>query len=84
VQSLFGERYGVASAEYDGVFDLLWEDDAVFWVGGLRAQVVHLPGHTPDHVGYWIGGEFLVSFVERSSVCCVVAGGDANGRGDLR
>ncbi|KAK3291042.1 beta-lactamase-like protein [Chaetomium fimeti] len=55
LQSLFGERYGVGSDEYNGVFDLLWEDDAVFWVGGLRGQVVHLPGHTPDHVGYWIG-----------------------------
>lgn len=57
VQSLFGKRYGVDSSEYDGVFDLLWEDDAVFWVGGLKGWVLHLPGHTPDHVGYWIGGE---------------------------
>lgn len=57
VQSLFGKRYGVDSSEYDGVFDLLWEDDAVFWVGGLKGRVLHLPGHTPDHVGYWIGGE---------------------------
>lgn len=56
VQQLFGERYGVASDEYDGVFDLLLEDDAVFPVGRLQGEVMHLPGHTPDHVGYRIGG----------------------------
>ncbi len=57
VQSLFGKRYGIDSGEYDGVFDLLLEDDGVFSVGELEGRVVHLPGHTPDHVGYWIGGE---------------------------
>jgi glyoxylase-like metal-dependent hydrolase (beta-lactamase superfamily II) len=30
-------------------------------VGGLMGEVVHLPGHTPDHVGYWIGGRFFLS-----------------------
>jgi glyoxylase-like metal-dependent hydrolase (beta-lactamase superfamily II) len=58
VQNLFGKRYGVPSVEYDGVFDILWEDDEVFEVGRLRGVVMHLPGHTPDHVGYRIGGEF--------------------------
>ena len=57
VQSLFGKRYGIDSGEYDGVFDLLLEDDGVFAVGELEGRVVHLPGHTPDHVGYMIGGE---------------------------
>lgn len=57
VQSLFGKRYGVAADEYDGAFDLLLDDDQVFWVGQLPGQVMHLPGHTPDHVGYRIGGE---------------------------
>jgi hypothetical protein len=61
VQRLFGRRYGIDSQEYDGVFDLLWEDDEVFEVGGLMGEVVHLPGHTPDHVGYWIGGRFFLS-----------------------
>ncbi|KAL2151660.1 hypothetical protein VTH82DRAFT_6758 [Thermothelomyces myriococcoides] len=55
VQSLFGKRYGVAADEYDGAFDLLLDDDQVFWVGQLPGQVMHLPGHTPDHVGYRIG-----------------------------
>jgi glyoxylase-like metal-dependent hydrolase (beta-lactamase superfamily II) len=56
-QQLFAGRYGVGKAEYEGVFDVLWEDDEVFEVGELRAKVLHLPGHTEDHVGYWIGGE---------------------------
>ncbi|KAK4040438.1 putative beta-lactamase hydrolase-like protein [Parachaetomium inaequale] len=55
VQSVFGRRYGIDSEEYDGVFDLLWKDDEVFAVGGLSGEVMHLPGHTPDHVGYRIG-----------------------------
>ncbi|KAK3900197.1 beta-lactamase-like protein, partial [Staphylotrichum tortipilum] len=55
VQSLFGKRYGVDSAEYDGVFGKLWEDDEGFEVGALKGEVMHLPGHTPDHVGYRIG-----------------------------
>ncbi|AEO60324.1 hypothetical protein MYCTH_2309474 [Thermothelomyces thermophilus ATCC 42464] len=55
VQGLFGKRYGVACDEYDGAFDLLLDDDQVFWIGQLPAQVMHLPGHTPDHVGYRIG-----------------------------
>ncbi|KAL2126523.1 hypothetical protein VTI74DRAFT_756 [Chaetomium olivicolor] len=55
VQSLFGKRYGIASEEYDGVFDLLFEDDECFEVGQMKVQAVHLPGHTPDHMGYWIG-----------------------------
>lgn len=56
VQNLFGARYGVPVEEYKGVFGKLFEDDEVFHIGGLRASTVHLPGHTPDHLGYRIGG----------------------------
>ncbi|PLB33476.1 MBL fold metallo-hydrolase [Aspergillus candidus] len=55
VQNLFGARYGVPVEEYKGVFGKLFEDDEVFHIGGLRASTVHLPGHTPDHLGYRIG-----------------------------
>ncbi|KAL2163790.1 hypothetical protein VTH06DRAFT_5849 [Thermothelomyces fergusii] len=55
VQELFGKRYGVAPEEYDGVFDLLLDDDQVFCIGSLPVRVMHLPGHTPDHIGYRIG-----------------------------
>jgi glyoxylase-like metal-dependent hydrolase (beta-lactamase superfamily II) len=55
VQRLFGERYGVDRGEYEGSFDVWLGDGEVVRVGGLEVRVVHLPGHTPDHVGYWVG-----------------------------
>lgn len=57
VQRLFGGRYGVPPDEYEGVFDMLLEDDEMFEVGSLKVTAMHLPGHTPDHMGYKIGGE---------------------------
>lgn len=56
VQKLFGKRYGLPSNEYETVFDKLFEDDESFQIGSLNAKVIHLPGHTPDHLGYQIGG----------------------------
>lgn len=55
VQKLFGERYSVVPAEYKTVFDNLFEDNETFAIGTLTATVMHLPGHTPDHLGYKIG-----------------------------
>lgn len=57
VQSLFGKRYGIPESEYKGVFGKYFDDDEAFSIGGLRATVFHLPGHTPDHLGYKIGGK---------------------------
>ncbi len=51
VQTLFGQRYGVTAEEYERVFDKLFDD------GEMKAQAIHLPGHTPDHLGYKIGGK---------------------------
>lgn len=59
VQQLFGRRYGVPSKEYEDVFAKLFEDDEIFEIGNLKAKAMHLPGHTPDHLGYKIGGKFL-------------------------
>ena len=42
--------------EYENAFDHLFEDDEVFKIGQLEVKVMHLPGHTPDHIGYRIGG----------------------------
>lgn len=56
VQKRFGERYSVNSEEYTKVFDRLFEDEETFKIGNLTATVLYLPGHTPDHVGYKIGG----------------------------
>lgn len=56
VQNLFGQRYGILEAEYKGIFGKYFDDDEIFNIGELSASVLHLPGHTPDHVGYKIGG----------------------------
>jgi glyoxylase-like metal-dependent hydrolase (beta-lactamase superfamily II) len=56
VQKLFGQRYGIPEQEYERVFDKLFEDDETFKIGNLTAKAIHLPGHTPDHLGYRIGG----------------------------
>ncbi|KAM0239534.1 hypothetical protein ACHAP5_008257 [Fusarium lateritium] len=60
VQRLFGERYGISPEEYQTVFDKLWEDNDEFKIGTLTARAVHLPGHTPDHMGYHIGNNVFV------------------------
>jgi len=57
VQELFAQRYGIAAGEYEGVFDNLFEDEETFHIGQLTAKVIHLPGHTPDHVGYQIASK---------------------------
>jgi hypothetical protein len=56
VQRLFGRMYDIPAHEYEDVFDKLFDDDETFDIGRLTATIVHLPGHTPDHVGYKIGG----------------------------
>ncbi|KAF4450367.1 putative metallo-beta-lactamase domain protein [Fusarium austroafricanum] len=60
VQSLFGDRYGIPAGEYDTAFDKLWKDNDEFTIGTLTARAVHLPGHTPDHMGYHIGNNVFV------------------------
>ncbi|KAK5400777.1 hypothetical protein LTR06_011269 [Exophiala xenobiotica] len=60
VQEMFGERYGIPPAEYQGAFDKLFDDDEVFHVGNMEAQAIHIPGHTPDHMGYRIGDNVFV------------------------
>lgn len=59
VQRLFGKKYGVSAAEYEIVFDKLLEDDEVFHVGNMDVKAIHLPGHTPDHMGYSIGSNIF-------------------------
>lgn len=57
VQKLFSKRYDLAEDEWKYVFDTLFEDDETFSIGELTAKAIHLPGHTPDHLGYQIGGK---------------------------
>ncbi|KAF4551621.1 Metallo-beta-lactamase-like protein 3 [Elsinoe fawcettii] len=60
VQQLFGERYNISPEDYEGVFDKLLADNEEFQIGLLTAQALHLPGHTPDHMGYKIGSNVFV------------------------
>lgn len=64
VQTLFGRRYGVPPQEYATVFDKLFEDDEKFKIGQIDAMAIHLPGHTPDHLGYKIGGTYSEISIE--------------------
>jgi glyoxylase-like metal-dependent hydrolase (beta-lactamase superfamily II) len=63
VQKLFGQRYGIPAEEYEGTFGKLFDDDETFNIGNLRAMAIHLPGHTPDHLGYKVGGKTSVSIL---------------------
>ncbi|KAG6812605.1 hypothetical protein H0H92_001956 [Tricholoma furcatifolium] len=55
VQETFAARYGLDHRSLGNAFDVLFEDDEVFDLGETVCKVIHLPGHTPDHVGYMIG-----------------------------
>lgn len=55
VQSALTARYNIDKAESESAFDHLFDDDERFSIGNLEASVLHLPGHTPDHIGYVIG-----------------------------
>ncbi len=55
VQERFGNRYGVSEDEYSSAFDHLLDDDEKFSIGDTEVTAMHLPGHTPDHLGYVIG-----------------------------
>ncbi|KAK0736557.1 beta-lactamase-like protein [Apiosordaria backusii] len=82
VQSLFGQRYGIEAEEYEGVFDKLFEDDEEFTIGTLRAQAMHLPGHTPDHLGYKIGDNIFcgdsIFHTDIGTARCDFPGGSAH------
>ncbi|KAF4779072.1 metallo-beta-lactamase superfamily protein [Colletotrichum scovillei] len=82
VQDLFGQRYDVSSQERHGVFDKLFEDDESFSIGHLSATAIHLPGHTPDHLGYKIGDNVFCGdslfHVDIGTARCDFPGGSAN------
>ncbi|KAJ5295094.1 hypothetical protein PENANT_c035G06951 [Penicillium antarcticum] len=59
VQDFFAAIYNVPKTDLDGAFDHLFQDDEIFSIGNLTAQVLHLPGHTPDHSGFLIGSNIF-------------------------
>ncbi|KAK7413075.1 hypothetical protein QQX98_008023 [Neonectria punicea] len=81
-QEHFGRRYGIPDSEYKDAFDQLLDDDEIFSIGQLEAKTIHLPGHTPDHLGYVIGdnvfcGDSLFN-PDVGSARCDFPGGDAS------
>ncbi|KAL5044232.1 hypothetical protein BDW71DRAFT_209445 [Aspergillus fruticulosus] len=81
VQQLFGERYGIPADKYRGVFDKLFKDDESFTIGNLTATAFHLPGHTPDHMGYKVGDHVFcgdsVFHADLGTARCDFPGGSA-------
>ncbi|OHW96790.1 metallo-beta-lactamase superfamily protein [Colletotrichum incanum] len=81
VQERLSEKYGIEKEEYANAFDRLLDDDEVFEIGELEARALHLPGHTPDHMGYMIGsnvfaGDSLFNH-DIGSARCDFPGGNA-------
>lgn len=55
VQETMGKIYGIPASEMEGAFDKTFADGEKFKIGNIEASILHLPGHTPDHIGYLIG-----------------------------
>lgn len=81
VQHTFATKYGIDEAEYNGVFDKLLEDDEILPLGDLEIKAIHLPGHTPDHLGYIVGPNVFtgdsIFLPDVGSARCDFPGGDA-------
>jgi len=61
VQKVFGQLFDATDVTDDGaVFDHLFADGEGFAIGGLEAEVIHTPGHTPACVSYHIGDAVFV------------------------
>ena len=61
VQKVFGQLFDATDVTDDGaVFDHLFADGERFAIGGLEAEVIHTPGHTPACVTYHIGDAVFV------------------------
>ncbi|TIA81036.1 hypothetical protein E3P98_02318 [Wallemia ichthyophaga] len=56
VQRTFGPKYNISLESLQGSFDGLLDDGETISLGDCSGSVIHLPGHTPDHVGYVFGG----------------------------
>ena len=55
VQKIFRPIFNATDLNPDGSdFDHLFKDGERFWIGGLEAEVLHTPGHTPADISYRI------------------------------
>ncbi|THV05063.1 Metallo-hydrolase/oxidoreductase [Dendrothele bispora CBS 962.96] len=55
IQKHFAPIYDFSDKDMENHFDVLLKDDEEFKLGGISCKVMHLPGHTPDHLGYVVG-----------------------------
>ena len=83
VQAHFTRVYGFG-ADYvadDASFDRLFADGERFTVGSIPAEVIPVPGHTPDSVAYLIGDALFVGdslfMPDGGTARCYFPGGDA-------
>ncbi|KAK7045572.1 hypothetical protein VNI00_007404 [Paramarasmius palmivorus] len=60
VQEHFAPRYALEPNDMKETFDHYFKDDEEFTFGSVSGKVMHLPGHTPDHIGYIIGRNVFV------------------------
>jgi glyoxylase-like metal-dependent hydrolase (beta-lactamase superfamily II) len=82
VQDTFARLFNFeAGFRSDGSqFDRLWRDGERFAIGGLEAQVLATPGHTPDSVSYLVGDAAFVGdtlfMPDYGTARCDFPGGD--------
>lgn len=56
LQTHFAPVYGFATTDFVESFDIFLEDEEEFKLGpNIPCKVIHLPGHTPDHIGFVVG-----------------------------
>jgi glyoxylase-like metal-dependent hydrolase (beta-lactamase superfamily II) len=61
VQRIFRPVFNATDLKTDGSdFDHLFKDGEVFKIGSLKAEVLHVPGHTPADVAYKIDDAVFV------------------------
>ena len=82
VQAIFRPVFDAADVAPDGGdFDHLFADGERFAIGGLTAEVLHVPGHTPACVAYRIGDAVFVGdtlfMPDYGTARCDFPGGDA-------
>lgn len=83
VQEVFGKIFNAGTEfERDGSqFDHLFRDGDSFNIGGLKAAVLHVPGHTPACLAYVIGDAIFpgdtLFMPDYGTARCDFPGGDA-------
>ncbi|PWE17386.1 MBL fold metallo-hydrolase [Marinicauda salina] len=61
VQTIFRPVFGADDVSGEGAeFDRLFKDGETFEIGGLEAEVIATPGHTPACISYKIGSNVFV------------------------